>query len=65
VTNLIDPGELVDATEVADMLGLSQRSAVSVYRARYDDFPAPVVAKSRCVLWRRSDIAAWRDRTSS
>lgn len=63
VSNLIDPADLVDATEVATLLGLSHRNAVSVYRARYDDFPTPTVDKSRCVLWRRSDIEAWqRDR---
>lgn len=55
----IDPGELLDATEVAEMLGLSNRTAVSVYRRRYGDFPVPVIEKSRCVLWARQDIQSW------
>jgi hypothetical protein len=25
---------------------------------RLDDVPAPIVAKSRCLLWRRSDVQA-------
>lgn len=59
-----DPAELVDATEVARMLGLSRRNAVSVYRSRYDDFPEPVVdlGKGRCVLWLRRDIERWHNR---
>lgn len=55
----IDPEDLIDANEVAELLGLAQRSAVSVYRHRYADFPAPVVEKSRCVLWDRRAIEAW------
>lgn len=55
----IDPADLLDANEVADLLGLAHRQAVSTYRRRYDDFPQPVVEKSRCVLWLRSDIETW------
>lgn len=57
----IDPGELLDASDVADALGLSSPRAVSVYRARYEDFPEPVVVKGsgKCVLWARSDVEAW------
>ena len=55
----VEPEDLIDATEVAELLGLSHRNSVSVYRARYDDFPEPVVVKSRCLLWRRTDIEAW------
>jgi predicted DNA-binding transcriptional regulator AlpA len=56
-----DPVDLVDAQTVAEMLGLSARSAVSVYRSRYDDFPAPVIdmGKGRPMLWLRSDVEAW------
>ena len=61
----IDPTDLIDATEVANLLGLSHRNSVSVYRHRYTDFPAPVVVKSRCVLWLRSDIEAWAATRSS
>lgn len=57
-----DPVDFVDAQTVADLLGLSSRGAVSVYRARYDDFPRPVIdmGKGRPMLWLRSDIEAWR-----
>lgn len=56
----VDPAELVDATEVAALLGLSHRNSVSVYRSRHADFPHPVIEKSRCVLWLRADVEAWR-----
>lgn len=55
----IDAHELLDATEVAELLRLARRTSVSVYRRRYQDFPEPVIEKSRCVLWRRSDVVAW------
>jgi predicted DNA-binding transcriptional regulator AlpA len=55
----IDPDDLVDATEVAELLGLAHRNSVSVYRKRHDDFPEPVVTKSRCLLWLRADVEAW------
>ena len=56
-----DPADLVDAQTVAEMLGLASRGAVSVYRARYDDFPAPVIdmGKGRPMLWLRRDVEAW------
>ncbi len=62
MTPPVDPADLVDASEVADLLGLSHRNSVSVYRKRHDDFPEPVVEKSRCVLWLRTDVEAWAHR---
>ncbi|MBI2709096.1 MAG: hypothetical protein HYX34_05305 [Actinobacteria bacterium] len=58
---LIDPDDLVDSRRVAEMLGLSSHRAVSVYRSRYDDFPAPILERSagQCVLWHRPDVDAW------
>lgn len=55
----VDTTELINAAEVADLVGLANRSAVSVYRARYDDFPDPVIVKGSCMLWRRRDVEAW------
>jgi len=57
----VDTDDLVDSTEVAEILGLSSARAVSVYRSRYGDFPQPVIVKAggRLLLWRRSDIAQW------
>ena len=56
-----DPADLIDAHTVAELLGLSSRGAVSVYRSRYDDFPTPVIdmGKGRPMLWLRSDVATW------
>lgn len=53
--------DLVDASEVAGILGLSSARSVAVYRARYADFPIPAVMKAsgKCVLWLRGDIEAW------
>jgi predicted DNA-binding transcriptional regulator AlpA len=55
----IDPADLIDASEVAPLIGLDNPKGVSVYRRRYEDFPAPVVDKPRCVLWLRTDVEAW------
>jgi predicted DNA-binding transcriptional regulator AlpA len=59
VARKIDPDQLIDPTEAAEILGLSSGNGVAVYRKRYSDFPAPVVVKGRCVLWLRQDIEAW------
>lgn len=55
----VETSELVNSDEVAQMLGLTRRQAVSTYRTRYDDFPAPVVDKGRCRLWLRQDVERW------
>lgn len=61
VTRMIDPSDLLDAGEVAALLGLSRRQAVATYRQRYETFPEPVVVKNsgHCTLWARADIEAW------
>lgn len=60
----IDPIDLLDPSEVAELIGLGNPGGVSVYRRRYPDFPAPVVEKGRCVLWRRQEVEQWaRHRT--
>lgn len=56
---LVDPEDLINATEVASVLGLAHREAVSTYRRRYDDFPEPTISKGTCVLWLRQDVEAW------
>lgn len=60
----VDTSDLLDASEVAALLGLARREAVSTYRARYDDFPEPLIAKNsgKCLLWHRADIKAWARR---
>ena len=58
---LVDTEDLLDAADVAEVLGLARPSSVSTYRLRYGDFPDPVIEKQskKCVLWLRSDIDAW------
>jgi predicted DNA-binding transcriptional regulator AlpA len=67
VAEPIDPDDLIDANEVAAILGLSRRTSVSVYRSRYaGSFPAPVIERGRCTLWARSAVEEWaRSRASS
>lgn len=55
----VDPAELIDAADVAPIVGLTNPKGVHVYRRRYDDFPEPAVDKGRCVLWVRKDVEAW------
>jgi predicted DNA-binding transcriptional regulator AlpA len=59
----IDTDQLVDLAETAALIGIDNPRGVSVYRRRYDEFPAPVIAKGRCVLWLRSDVLAWARET--
>jgi glutathione-regulated potassium-efflux system ancillary protein KefG len=58
---MIDTDDLVDAQGVADLLGLAQRTAVSVYQGRYPDMPRPIVnlgpGSSR--LWSRAAMMKW------
>ena len=62
----VDTEDLVDAQEVAQMLGLSHRNSVSVYQRRYPDMPRPVVerGKGRTKLWLRSELRRWKDARS-
>lgn len=58
----VNTDDLVDANEVADILGLTHRNSVSTYLRRYDDFPQPIIERSggRTRLWVRTDIEHWR-----
>jgi predicted DNA-binding transcriptional regulator AlpA len=57
----IDVDDLVDSTEVAELLGLGNPTSVSVYQTRYPDMPRPVVHRlsGRCQYWLRTDIEVW------
>ncbi len=59
----VDLDDLLDAAGVAEVLGLSKPTAVSVYQSRYADFPSPVLASSsgKCQFWLRAEIEAWSD----
>lgn len=52
---------LIDAGEVATILGLAHRNSVSTYRSRYADFPAgrPAPGGGRSRLWTREEILTW------
>jgi predicted DNA-binding transcriptional regulator AlpA len=58
---MVNVKDLIGASEVAEIIGLSHHNSVSTYMQRYDDFPAPVIAKSngRIRLWLRSEIEKW------
>jgi AcrR family transcriptional regulator len=66
-----DLDALIDAGEVAAILGLAHRNSVSTYRSRYLDFPAgrPAPGGGRSRLWTREEILAWhrefRDRQNA
>lgn len=55
----VEPSDLLNAGEVAAILGLAHREAISTYRRRYPDFPVPTISKGTCVLWMRQEIEAW------
>lgn len=57
----VDLDDLLEAAQVADLLGLSKVTAVSVYQHRYKDFPPPVLASAsgRCQFWLRQEVEAW------
>ncbi len=59
VAKVFNADDLIASTEVAVIIGLSNRKGVSVYRGRHVDFPAPVVDKGKCVLWLRADVERW------
>ena len=60
----VDLDDLLDAEQVAELLGLTSRGSVSVYRSRYEDFPAPVLegGSGRCQFWLRTDVVRWQRR---
>ena len=70
-TTTDDLDALIDAGEVATILGLAHRNSVSTYRSRYPDFPAgrPAPGGGRSRLWTREEILTWhrefRDRQTS
>lgn len=53
--------DLIDAKEVAALLGLGHPNSTSTYLHRYSDMPRPVVDRGpkRARLWLRPEIEAW------
>lgn len=58
---MVNTDDLIDAHEVARLLGLSHPHSVSGYLLRYSDMPRPVVdiGGRRTRLWLRPDVEAW------
>ena len=58
---LVPTEELIDAVEVARLLGLSHRNTVSQYLIKYPDMPRPIIdlGPSRPRLWLRPDVESW------
>lgn len=58
----VNPADLLDAAQVATLLGLTNQKGVGSYRSKYADFPQPAVTRNsgRCLLWLRQDIERWR-----
>jgi len=61
VSRRVDLDDLIDATDVAAILGLSRATSVYVYLSRYPDMPRPVVDRGpkRARLWLRTEVEAW------
>lgn len=57
----VDVDDLVDAHEVAELLGLAHANSVYLYQRRYPDMPRPVVDRGprRAKLWLRSEVEVW------
>jgi glutathione-regulated potassium-efflux system ancillary protein KefG len=60
----VDVDDLIDAQEVAAILGLAHRNTVSEYQARYLEMPRPVVTRrgGRLKLWLRPEVERWAGR---
>lgn len=58
---LVPTEDLIDAVEVARLLGLSHRNTVSQYLIKYPDMPRPIIdlGPSRPRLWLKPDIESW------
>jgi hypothetical protein len=61
VGRIVDTDDLIDAAQVARILGLRNRNSTATYLARYPDMPRPVVdyKTSQIRLWLRSEVEVW------
>lgn len=64
---LVDVDDLVDAHDVAALLGLAHANTVHQYQRRYEDMPKPIYRPGarRAQLWLRSEMVAWMSRRST
>ena len=65
MARIVDLDDLIDATDVAELIGLTNPGGLPTYRARYDEFPDPVRKSrgGRCQLWLRPDVETWARET--
>lgn len=58
---MVNTEDLVDAREIAKLLGLSHPNSVSLYQRRYPDMPRPVIdlGPGRPRLWLRDAVTEW------
>jgi hypothetical protein len=63
---LVRTEDLVDAQELAEMLGLAHPNSVSTYQHRYSDMPRPVLdlGRGRPKLWLRPIVLDWKSARS-
>ena len=63
----VELDDLIDAHDVARLLGLAQANSVHLYQRRYPDMPRPVLDRGgrRARLWLRSEVLAWKERRST
>lgn len=56
--------DLIDAHDVARILGLTHRNTVSQYQRRYPEMPRPVLdlGPGRPSLWLRPQVERWQAR---
>jgi predicted DNA-binding transcriptional regulator AlpA len=63
----VDIDDLVDAHDVAKILGLTHRNTVSEYLAKYEDMPRPTInlGRGRPMLWLRPEIERWASKRTA
>jgi glutathione-regulated potassium-efflux system ancillary protein KefG len=59
--------QLIDTSEVAEILGLTDPRGVYVYQDRYSDMPRPIVdrGKNKVKLWYKPEIVEWHQSRKS
>lgn len=60
----VDVADLIDATEVAELIGLASRKSLAAMRGQnvgaWQTFPAPVIDRRPCMFWVRQDVERWQ-----
>lgn len=59
----VDVDELVGAAEIAERLGVKRLQVVHDWRRRHEEFPLPVVAVSRTLVWHWPEVRRWAIQT--